>query len=266
MWQGSAVFNLLNVRENEMKKYIRYLALPLALLTSLVLTGCAAVGTSIKHHDLNVQTKMSNTIFLQPQTNAQKTVYVAVHNTSDHELSEVQPMLIKAIQAKGYHVVTDPAQASYILQANILQIGEVSRTAAEQMTGGSFGSTLAGGAVGATTGAVLTNKVGGALVGGLVGGAASTIANNMVKDVVYTMVTDMQLQQRLPEGAVAHTNSRTAVAQGSSTIERTEISKTSNFATYRTRVVSMADKVNLKFDQAKPALEQQLAHALAGVL
>ncbi|MCP3679765.1 MAG: conjugal transfer protein TraT [Gammaproteobacteria bacterium] len=248
-----------------MKKHIKYLALSLALMAPLALPGCAAIGTAVSHHDLKVHTKMSNTIFLQPQPNARKTVYVSVHNTSDQQLANIQPLLMQALQAKGYHVVPDVAQASYILQVNVLQIGQVSRTAAQQMGMGSFGSALSGGAVGAVTGAVVTNEAGGALIGGLVGGVATTVADNMVKDVLYTMVTDVQIQQRLARGVTARSHTVSHIQQGTSTSEVVHLSKASDFVAYRTRVMSTADKVNLKFDQAKPLLEQQLAHTLVGL-
>ncbi len=235
------------------------------LLVATTLSGCAAMGTSISHHNLNVQTKMSDTIFLQAQPHQHKTVYVSLHNTSDQTLPELNDLVVKTLQSKGYRVVHNPGKASYILQANILQIGEVSESAAQQMKIGSFGSALVGGATGAAAGAVLTHDVGGALVGGLIGGATTTIANNLVKDVTYSMVTDVQIQQRLPEGVKAHSHTLSNIHQGSSTRETTTLSKTSNFTTYRTRVISVADKVHLKFNQAKPILEQQLAHALTGI-
>ena len=87
----------------------------------------------------------------------------------------------------------------------------------------------------------------------------------MVKDVVYIMMTDVQIQQRLAKGVTAHSNTFASVQQGSSTHEMVRLSKTSQFMTYRTRVFSTADKVNLKFEQAKPMLQQQLTHTLAGL-
>lgn len=35
---------------------------------------------------------------------------------------------------------------------------------------------------------------------------------------------------------------------------------------YQTRIVSSANKANLKFDEAKPVLEEQLAKSIAGIL
>ncbi|EIX7312562.1 complement resistance protein TraT, partial [Escherichia coli] len=41
---------------------------------------------------------------------------------------------------------------------------------------------------------------------------------------------------------------------------------TGNQHKYQTRVVSNANKVNLKFEEAKPVLEDQLAKSIANIL
>ncbi|MEK7792160.1 MAG: complement resistance protein TraT, partial [Pseudomonadota bacterium] len=53
------------------------------IIFSLILNGCAAVHTSIAKKDLDVKTKMSDTIFLDPVEPEQRTVYLNVRNTSD---------------------------------------------------------------------------------------------------------------------------------------------------------------------------------------
>ena len=42
--------------------------------------------------------------------------------------------------------------------------------------------------------------------------------------------------------------------------------ETGNQHKYQTRVVSNANKVNLKFEEAKPVLEDQLAKSIANIL
>ena len=49
----------------------------------LALSGCAATSTAVAKRNLDVQTKMSDTIFLDPVTPDERTVYVDVRNTSD---------------------------------------------------------------------------------------------------------------------------------------------------------------------------------------
>jgi hypothetical protein len=49
----------------------------------VVLSGCAAVHTSIAKKDLDVQTKMSDTIFLDPVGLDKRIIFVDIRNTSD---------------------------------------------------------------------------------------------------------------------------------------------------------------------------------------
>nr|CBA73471.1 conjugal transfer surface exclusion protein TraS [Arsenophonus nasoniae] len=42
--------------------------------------------------------------------------------------------------------------------------------------------------------------------------------------------------------------------------------ETTNRHKYQTRIVSNANKVNLKFEEAKPELENQLAKSIANIL
>jgi uncharacterized lipoprotein YajG len=70
----------------------RILSKAILASTVVVLTGCAATQTAIEHGSLQVSTKQSETIFLDPISNAQKTVYVAVKNTSDEEV-DIAPQL-----------------------------------------------------------------------------------------------------------------------------------------------------------------------------
>jgi Enterobacterial TraT complement resistance protein len=56
----------------------------LSIMTGvLILSGCAAVHTSTAKKDLGVQTKMSDTVFLDPIGPDKKVVFVQVRNTSD---------------------------------------------------------------------------------------------------------------------------------------------------------------------------------------
>ncbi|MEA3413267.1 MAG: complement resistance protein TraT [Pseudomonadota bacterium] len=64
------------------------------LLTALAgivfLGGCAAIHTSVAKKDLNVQTRMSDTIFLDPAGSDKKSIFVQIRNTSDKQNFNVQ--------------------------------------------------------------------------------------------------------------------------------------------------------------------------------
>ncbi|MCD5393403.1 complement resistance protein TraT (plasmid) [Escherichia coli] len=54
--------------------------------------------------------------------------------------------------------------------------------------------------------------------------------------------------------------------QGTSGAKIQTSTETGNQHKYQTRVVSNANKVNLKFEEAKPVLEDQLAKSIANIL
>ena len=49
-----------------------------------LVSGCGAVHTSIKKSDLDVQTRMSDTVFLEPVAPEKRLVFVSVRNNLDH--------------------------------------------------------------------------------------------------------------------------------------------------------------------------------------
>ena len=94
------------------------------LALALALSGCAAGTTAIAKRNLDVQTKMSDTVFLDPVPPDERTVYVDVRNTSDKPDFDIGPQIRSAVAARGYRVVDDPRTAHFVLQANVLQAGD----------------------------------------------------------------------------------------------------------------------------------------------
>ena len=218
----------------------------LTTITLLVymLNGCAAVGTAVSHHNLETQTLMSSSMFIDPKMLDQpSTVFLMVTNTTDHPSFTISQQLKEKIRLKGYQIVTSLNKASYILQVNLLQVGMQSETAAKEMMGAGYGGSLEGvvtgvaiaGAAGAATAGVVA---GGVVAGGVVGGVAMSAADNFVKDVNYSVVSDVQLIQLMPNG-------------------KSNIMKT--------RILSTANKVNLDFKEAMPILESGLSSSISGL-
>jgi hypothetical protein len=170
------------------------------LLTALLLgtTACAATVTALKYKDLEVQSKLSETIFLDPMSADKKTLRIDVKNTSDQDVD--LSALTGSLSAKGYRVVSDPNQAQYLLQANVLYVGKASDAATDQALGAGYGGPLAGIVVGGIAGAGIGQSpaaVGiGAAAGGLIGGAVEVISGALVKAVMFTVITDVQLSER----------------------------------------------------------------------
>lgn len=265
-----------------MKKLFRLLKISAFVVTLAGVSGCAAIGTAVAHKDLVVQTRMSSTIFLTPVAPADRTVFVDIHNTSAKAIN-IKPQVIAAVESSGYKVIDNPTTAHYWLQVNVLQVGEANPTAAKEALDGGYGSSMQGILTGAVAGGLLTGRAGGALVGGVIGGVANTVGNNMVHDVTYTMITDIQVAEIAPE--ILRSTVTTSTEKGNAgsaglnggKVDLTKQTVSKNVTTgeqdyagkhrrfYRTRIVSTANKVNLPFDQALPSLENGLAQSVAGI-
>lgn len=229
----------------------------------VVLTGCAATQTALEHGSLQVSTKQSETIFLDPVLSAQKTVYVSVKNTSDEDI-DISPQLKTALSSHGYKVINNPNSAHYLLQANVLKVGKMSVSASQSALGGGYGSAIAGAVAGTAAGS-FTQSSTGMIAGGLAGGVIGLAADSLVKDVNYTMITDVQISERVGKGVKVNEQFQSNLKNGSSTVTSQTSSRDSQYQRYRTRVVSNADKVNLKFSDARVSLEQGLVKVISGI-
>jgi len=252
------MFNLATVRNS---------LAPLALVAFLA--GCAATTTAVSKRDLDVQTKMTDTIFLEPVSADRRTVYVNVRNTSDKPDFVVEPAIRRQLEASGYRVVDDPDQANFMLQANVLQAGRNSRTAAEAAGEGGFGSAVSGAAVGAGTGFLL-GKAGGSdvgltIAGALIGAAVGTVADAYVQDVTYTVITDMRVSERARGGVVVSQSEQQTLGQGSGGTVAQASSTITDWKHYQTRIVATANQANLDWPDAAPFMVDGLTRSIGGI-
>lgn len=242
----------------------RTMLLATVLASITLLAGCGALHTSIAKRDLDVQTKMSASIFLDPVEPELRTVYVDVRNTSDKPEFDLRPDVVAFLTARGYQVIDSPKRANYWLQANVLQVGKTdARNANAAMAAG---PGVAGGAV---TGYALhraSGGSGGANAAGaiVVGAVAGTVIDAMVKDIYYSVITDIQVMERLPDGIVKE-DSEHKLRQGTSGDTVSTYQRETDQRKYQTRVMSYANQVNLEWEEAAPSLRAGLARAIAGM-
>ena len=236
-----------------------------AVLGATLLSGCAATQVAISKRNLDVQTKMTDTVFLDPVEPSKRTVLVQIRNTSDKPDFDISQEVRGAIAAKGYRVVEDPKKAHYILQANILQVGKTSPTAAESIFRGGYGAGIAGAATGALAAGALGGGSREVMGAALVVGLGETIAGAMVKDVYYSAITDLQIQERIVGGSQADFKSKHRLKQGNSGASEVSYAKKTDMQMYQTRILSMANKVNLEFPEAAPELRQGLVRSITGM-
>ncbi len=240
-------------------------ALATATAVCVGLAGCAATTTAISKRNLDVQTKMSASILLDPVEDNQRTVLVQFRNTSDKRDFTIQDEIKAELMAKGYRIVTSPSQAHYILKGNILQVGKSDEAAAEKAFAGGFGGGLEGAVLGAGVAGIAGGENSNMAIGGLAGMVAGTVANAMVKDVYYSVITDIELKEKLPEGKMASASTNHNLAQGTSGGTQVSYDESVNYKAYQTRILSSANKVNLKFEEAQPGLKQGLATSVSGI-
>jgi len=244
-----------------------YLQVPV-VIALIALTGCAATQVAIAKKDLDVQTKMSDSIFLDPVSPQYRSVYILVRNTSDKSNFDIMTPIKESIASRGYRITDDPEQAHYLLQANVLSVAKASPTAAEAVLHNGYGGAYTGAALGATVGGATHGWQGagyGAAAGALLGGITETVANSAVHDVTFMVITDIEIAERPKSGVVVRQDSRQQAKQGIGGGREQTSSEIVDFKKYRTRIVSTANKVNLEYDEAAPQLTQGVTRSISGL-
>ena len=237
-----------------MKKFLKNIIF-LGLLLTIV--SCSTMHTVISKRNLDVQTKMSDTIWLEPAAPNQKIVFVKISNTTGKNLN-IEQKIVNALSAKGYRVVNDPAEAKYWLQANILKVDKVNLD-----NDNGFSDAVLGAGIGGILGAQRSGGAYTALGWGLAGAAIGTLADALVNDTAYAMVTDILISEKT--GRNVQNSTKNAVKQGNSGTMTSSTSSSSNIEKYSTRVLSTANQVNLNFNSAVPILEDELIKVITGI-
>ncbi len=251
-----------------MSPWIHRVAKTLALCASMTLAGCAAVETSIAKRDLDVQTKVSTPIFVEPVSPHLRSVYVEFRSTVmefDRAAMDAAVRETFANNANGYTITDDPAKAYYQLSVFVLNLERTDPTAAERaLTQGYRGDQAAGVVAGAAIGGRTTGNYGGAAAGGILGAMAATAGNAFVKDVTYMLVADVQIRETAANGALVRKDSQigTQISDAGTSTQR--VSEVSKFKTYRTRVVTTANKANLELEEAQQEMFDRTAYAISG--
>jgi outer membrane lipoprotein SlyB len=206
---------------------------------------------------------MSNTVFLEPVSPGQKTVYFDLRSTADKniDLKGMIAAIKNNLQSKGYKVVNNPLEATFFVQENILSVAKTDEKSAYSAVQSGFGGAVAGG----LAGAAISGTGRGSAAGGLIGAAIGVAADALVDDVYYNMVTDLQIKQRLPEGQKVNYTQKANSASGSGSNLVQTRTGSSDWITYRTRIVSVANQVNLEFEEAQKELENKLVMTTVGI-
>ncbi len=248
----------------------RNLFFALAVCLVFLVNGCAATRTLIEKRELRVETKMSETIFLEPVSPKERVVYVDIKNTTDKELPSIEYGIKARIASNGYRITEDPAEATFILQANILNVGRSDLEEANAMFGEGYQGVVEGAVIGGVIGGAIGGDVDeinkGTVAGAIAGGVAGFLFDALVTDDLFTMVTDIQISERVQAGEIVYRTEDTDASQGTATrTKQTSHADDVKWKIYRTRIVSVANKANLDFEEAKPHLQAGLVRSIGGI-
>lgn len=204
------------------------------------LCGCQAMDAGIHHSKLHVNSKMSTPVFLDQLNDSGENIYVRVFNTSSTDINGISESIKERLTDQGYKIVGNPRKSNYILQVNVLQFGKADMTEYDKLykQGQNFNqSALVG--VGAGVGSAMLGASPLLTIGATAGaGLVSWLANDLVENETYSLITSVRIQE-VNHGKVTHT--------------------------YDTAIASKADKVDLNFDEAKPALSEEIAKEISSI-
>jgi hypothetical protein len=233
---------------------------------AIVLGGCAATQTMVAKKDLDVQSRTSTAIFIDPVSKDRRTIYLDVKSgVMEFDRRRFKQSVVQQFTVandNGYRIVDDPDSAQFLMVVYVLNLEKASPTAAQMaLNQGYQGGAVAAGAI---AGAAATQTWAGAGVGGLVGGAAELISGAAVKDVTYMLVTDVQIQEKAPKGVLVRKDTRIDTKVSDAGAARQTSSEVSTRREYRTRIVTTANKVNLEFAEAEELMFKKTAYSMAG--
>ncbi len=116
----------------------------------------------------------------------------------------------------------------------------------------------------ATAGKANNRQIAGtALAAGAASGLGDMIANALVKDVYFSAITDVQIKERSKNASNVTTQS--SLKNGKGTTTSVNNVEDSRYKVYQTRILSVANQVNLTIEEAEPMLQTGLTKVISGV-
>ena len=267
-----------------------------AVIMALIwLSGCTAVHTSVAKRSLDVQTRMSQTVYLDPVEPEQRTIFVDIRNTTAEYQLPLNDDVRQFMLQRGYHLVNSPINAQYWLQVNVRT---VLKERPDKVLASEYGmsdeeihamlnpgmapppapetpeqhserySRNAAVFVDTSVGTNIDGKdVARALVVLAAFAGAEYIGNQLVQDKYYTMLTDIQIAERIAPDSEQKVQeySEHQLLQGDSGAFEQLWQRDTDMRKYQLKVVSFANKANLKWQDAEQPLHQGLMRSLAGI-
>ena len=196
-----------------------------------ILTSCSGTYSHIANSDIEITTNMNKTIWLTPTVPEQTYIYIQSRNTSDNkEFNDITGYIAKALEYKGYNITTNPNNATFILQANVLKSIMTNNTNSNDTKT----DALVAGGLGYSIAKRNTNTAKSAGIG-LATGLATMYFDTKTKDTTYIVQTDIRITETKGK------NPQTAT------------------------LITSANKVNLEPEDVSILLKRNIANSLAGM-
>lgn len=240
-----------------------------ALLTIFVLAlgGCAATETALSHKDLDVQAKTSTAIFVDPVPQPKRTIFLDIKSgVAEFDRRKFKEFVREQFTTNdnGYKIIDDPDAAQFQMTAYVLNLEKASETAAQEALGKGYvgASTVAGATIGGMSN---TKHPGTGIVsGGLLGGATEFVSGALVKDVTYMLVCDVKITEKAKAGVIVRKDTKVDTKVSDAGTSEQTVSEASNRKEYTTRIVTTANQVNLKIEEAQDQMFKKTASSLSG--
>lgn len=246
-------------------RIIRFLIVGVLLA---ILTGCAAVHTSIAKRHLDIQTRISSAIFVDAVSRDKRIVYVDIRSgimEFDRRAFKQSVIAEFATNDNGYRVTDDPDKAQYHMNVFVTKLEKTSPTAAEAALRRGYGGDVGAGVMlGASVGGRKDGSASGAIAGGIIGAVGTTAANAFVQDVTYLLVADVQIKEKTRSGVIVRKDTKISTKEGDAGSSTQRVSEASDRKEYRTRIVTTANKANLEMEEAQPGMFKKTAYAMSG--
>ncbi len=239
----------------------------LVVSTLIILSGCAAVNTAVGKRNLDVQTKTSTAIFVDPVAPTKRTVYAEIRSSVMEFDRKAFTQNIRqefAANGNGYKLVDDPEQAQYHMNVFITSLEKASPTAAELALKQGYSDVgagaMAGAVVGGSRGGTATSLVG----GGMLGALGTTAANAFVQDVTFMLVADVKITEKAHDGVIVRKDTQISAKVSDAGTSTQRVSEASNRKEYTARIVTTANQANLKLEEAQEIMFKKTAYAMSG--
>lgn len=217
---------------------------------ALSLAGCfggsksssqAPIETSSKKPNKSeVETLLSQSVFLRPTLPGERSLYLRITSTADKpvDLEWLQQELTERFRAKGYRI-NPPESANFLLQVNVLSISKTSKSLTKEAVNNGFGAAVA----------IANAAVSPA--GQVVSAATESATSIFFRDTYFNMITDVMINERMPRINILKPES----------LEETN----ANWKAHSTRALSSVKDVNANQDEAIDILEESLLRVLNGL-